>query len=54
MYSRVNAVRCAAGIFHCPSVILCGIELMHMIKKAQMKCRGETPLSPPEQFYSLN
>jgi hypothetical protein len=24
-----------------------------MIKKGQMKCRGETPLSPAQQFYSL-
>jgi transposase-like protein len=50
--------KCPWGIlgfkdFHCARVILCGIELMHMIKKAQMKCRGETPLSPAEQFYSL-
>jgi len=39
--------------FHCARVILSGIELMHMIKKGQMKCRGETPLSPAQQFYSL-
>jgi transposase-like protein len=39
--------------FHCARVILSGIELMHMIKKAQMKCRGETLLSPTQQFYSL-
>src|SRR5471032_780827 len=32
--------------FHCARVILSGVELMHMIKKGQMKCRGETPLSP--------
>jgi transposase-like protein len=39
--------------FHCARVILSGVELMHMIKKGQMKCRGETPLSPAQQFYSL-
>lgn len=39
--------------FHCARVILSGVELMHMIKKGQMKCRGETPLPPAQQFYSL-
>jgi putative transposase len=39
--------------FHCARVVLSGVELMHMIKKGQMKCRGETPLSPAQQFYSL-
>ena len=39
--------------FHSARVILSGVELMHMIKKGQMKCRGETPLSPAQQFYSL-
>ncbi|MFL9912792.1 IS6 family transposase [Paraburkholderia sp. RL17-337-BIB-A] len=39
--------------FSCVRVILSGIELMHMIKKGQVKCRGETPLSLPQQFYSL-
>jgi len=39
--------------FRCARVILSGVELMHMIKKGQMKCRGETRLSPAQQFYSL-
>lgn len=26
---------------------------MHMIKKGQMKCSGEPPLSAAQQFYSL-
>ncbi len=39
--------------FHCARVILSGIELMNMIKKGQMKCRGKTPLSAAQQFYSL-
>jgi putative transposase len=36
--------------FHCARVILSGVELTHMIKKGQMKCRGETPPSPAQQF----
>jgi hypothetical protein len=39
--------------FDCARVILSGIELMNMIKKGLMKCRGKTPLSPTQQFYSL-
>ena len=39
--------------FQCARVILSGVELMHMIKNGQMKCQGETPLSPAQQFYSL-
>jgi transposase-like protein len=38
---------------HCARVILSGIELMRMIKEGQMKYRGETSLSPAQQFYSL-
>jgi hypothetical protein len=36
----------------CARILLGGIELMHMIKKGQLKGsrRGETPA---EQFYSL-
>src|SRR6266702_3842558 len=30
--------------FHCARVILSGIEVMHMIKKGQMKCANKTPL----------
>ncbi len=39
--------------FHCARVILSGIEVMHMIKKGQMKGSGEIPLSAVQQFYSL-
>ena len=39
--------------FHCARVILSGIEVMHMIKKGQMKCANKTPLSAVNQFYSL-
>jgi transposase-like protein len=38
---------------NCARVILGGIELMHMIKKGQMKCSGRTSLSAAQQFYSL-
>jgi putative transposase len=39
--------------FHCARVILSGVEVMHMIKKGQMKGSGEIPLSAAQQFYSL-
>jgi hypothetical protein len=39
--------------FNCARVILSGIELMHMIKKGQVKCSGKTPLFSAQQFYSL-
>jgi transposase-like protein len=39
--------------FKCARVILSGIELMHMIKKGQMKCSVKTAPSAAEQFYSL-
>ena len=39
--------------FDCTRVILSGIEVMHMIKKGQMKCTDKTPLSAANQFYSL-
>ena len=39
--------------FNCARVILSGIELMHMIKKGQVKCSGRTLLSAAQQFYSL-
>ncbi len=40
--------------FHCTRIMLSGIELMRMIKKWQMKCRGKTPLFPAQKFYSLD
>ena len=36
--------------FRCARILLGGIELMHMIKKGQMKGISQTPA---EQFYSL-
>ena len=39
--------------FHCARIILSRIELMQVIKKGQMKCWSETPLSPAQQSYSL-
>ncbi|MGF6933519.1 hypothetical protein OKW41_002658 [Paraburkholderia sp. UCT70] len=51
--SRPHMLHAGFKDFHCARVILSGVELMHMIKKGQMKCRGETPLSPAQQFYSL-
>jgi len=36
--------------FRCTRIVLGGIELMHMIKKGQMKGTGQTAA---EQFYSL-
>jgi len=40
--------------FDCARVILSGIEVMHMIKKGQMKCTDKTPISAANQFYSLS
>jgi putative transposase len=37
--------------FRCAGILLGGIELMHMIKKGQMTCTGQTAA---EQFYSLS
>jgi putative transposase len=34
-------------------VTLSGIELIHMIKKGQMKCSDKVPLSAAQQFCSL-
>lgn len=39
--------------FNCARVILSGIEMMHMIKKGQMKCSSRTARSAAKQFYSL-
>ncbi|WP_244145201.1 transposase, partial [Paraburkholderia tuberum] len=39
--------------FHSARVILGGIEVMHMIRKGQMKCVGKDPLSASRKFYSL-
>jgi len=39
--------------FHCARVMLSGIEVMHMIKKGQMRDFGKITLSPAQQFYSL-
>ena len=39
--------------FNCARVIPSGIEVMHMIKKGQMKCTDKTPHAAADQFYSL-
>ncbi|SAL66590.1 integrase catalytic region [Caballeronia udeis] len=39
--------------FRCASIILGGIEMMHMIRKGQMKCIKGTGASAAHQFYSL-
>ena len=39
--------------FRCARIILSGIEVMHMIRKGQMKTAKGTSPSPAEQFYSL-
>jgi hypothetical protein len=39
--------------FDCARVILSGIEVMHMIKKGQVKDFDKIPLSAPQQFYSF-
>jgi putative transposase len=39
--------------FDCARVILSGIEVMHMVKKGQMKGSDEIPLSVAQKFYSL-
>ena len=38
--------------FRCARIILSGIELMHMIRKGQMRNDGRA-LSPAQQFYAL-
>jgi putative transposase len=39
--------------FHCARIILSGIEVMHMIRKGQMKTELGTHPSAAQQFYSL-
>ena len=39
--------------FRCARIILSGIEVMHMIRKGQMKTGDRTHPSTAEQFYSL-
>jgi putative transposase len=39
--------------FNSARVILSGIDLMHVVKKGQLKCSGKTPLAAAQQFYSL-
>ena len=38
--------------FRCARILLSGIELMHMIRKGQMKSSGKGQ-TPAQQFYSL-
>ena len=39
--------------FGCARIILGGIEIMHMIRKGQMRSNSGSGLSAAEQFYSL-
>ncbi len=39
--------------FHAAQKTLAGIELIHMIKKGQMRGTRGDRLSPAEQFYAL-
>ena len=39
--------------FRCARILLCGIEIMHMIVKGQMKCARGTHPSAADQFYEL-
>jgi putative transposase len=39
--------------FRCARIILSGIEVMHMIRKGQLKTAKGTSPSPAEQFYSM-
>ncbi|MEX3527428.1 MAG: DDE-type integrase/transposase/recombinase, partial [Burkholderia sp.] len=39
--------------FRCARIILSGIEIMHMIRKGQMKVDSKAPLSVAQQFYML-
>jgi len=39
--------------FRCARIILGAIEVMHMIRKEQMKCANGTGASTAHQFYSL-
>ncbi|CAE6965774.1 IS6 family transposase ISBmu21 [Paraburkholderia nemoris] len=39
--------------FRCARIILSGIEVMHMIRKGQMRAEKDTHPSAAEQFYSL-
>jgi len=39
--------------FRCARIILSGIEVMHMIRKGQMRVKEGTRPSAAEQFYSL-
>jgi putative transposase len=40
-------------IFRCASILIAGIENMHMIKKGQLGGLTEQTASPADQFYSL-
>jgi putative transposase len=39
--------------FRCARIILSGIEVMHMIRKGQLKTAKGTSPSAAEQFYSM-
>ncbi|MEJ8852802.1 IS6 family transposase [Variovorax rhizosphaerae] len=39
--------------FRCASILIAGIEIMHMIKKGQLSCPADRAASAADQFYSL-
>ena len=39
--------------FRCARILLAGIEVMHMIRKGQLDCPSEQPVSAAQQFYNL-
>ena len=39
--------------FRCASILIAGIEIMHMIKKGQLDCPEGHASSAADQFYSL-
>ena len=39
--------------FRCASILIAGIETMHMIKKGQLNCFKAKTSSAASQFYSL-
>ena len=40
--------------FRCASILIAGIEIMHMIKKGQLNCPDGQASSAADQFYSLS
>ena len=40
--------------FRCPRILIAGIEIMHMIRKGQLRDIKDRASSPANQFYSLD